>query len=137
VASTPARKASTGRATSRSCPNKATFGEPLARWSTRAKATPWIRLGLRGARRLGALTHLSCRYRLTGADSLQVALVDSASKRSVATEVRGSDKDRWAQTVAEFAAASSGLEQADEVHFRLPKGAVLLLDDVLLYEPGR
>jgi inosine-uridine nucleoside N-ribohydrolase len=107
---------------------------------------PWIRLHLRGLRPLGEVTHLSFRYRLTGAGTMRVVLVNRTSKDTHVVEVKDLAMDRWAETTVDFTTDSrrgSGRpgkpmagEQVDEVHFLLPRGATLLLDDVLLFEPG-
>jgi inosine-uridine nucleoside N-ribohydrolase len=96
---------------------------------------PSIRLHLRGERALGAKTHLSFRYRLSGADALRVRLVKRTAKEKPAVELKGLKTDGWAEATADFTAGSRRGDRVDEVHFLLPKGAELLLDDVLLYEP--
>jgi inosine-uridine nucleoside N-ribohydrolase len=95
---------------------------------------PWIRLYLRGARPLGGATRLSFRYQLAGADSIQVMLANRATGKKHVVELKGLKKETWTQTTASFPTRQG--EQTDEVHFLLPKGAELLLDDVVLYEPG-
>jgi hypothetical protein len=98
---------------------------------------PWVRLSLRGERPLNKVTHLRFRYHLTGTDSLQVVLVQkkkSGTRRSVT--LSDLKKGTWAETTVEFPAAPSGqprMTHADEVHWLLPAGTELLLDDVLLY----
>jgi hypothetical protein len=86
---------------------------------------PWIRLDPRGERPLNDTTRLRFRYHLTGSESMTVSLAGH--------EVRLSDlkKGEWAETTAEFPVGKS--RKAREVRFYLPKGAELLLDDVLLY----
>ena len=108
---------------------------------------PWIRLQLRGERPLGETTQLGFRYKLSGTDSLRVLLVNSKSRKTHTVELKNLKQDLWSETTADFTAESRGSdgasnkptpgESADEIHFLLPKGAQLLLDDVLLYEPGR
>jgi inosine-uridine nucleoside N-ribohydrolase len=122
-------------------PEQGYFWRAARSLENKDEGAPWIRLGLKGQRRLGSATQLSFRYRVTGADSLRVTLSDSASKRSVTAEASRLKPDEWAQTVVDFPTTKAkseepSLEQADEILFRLPKGATLLLDDVLLYEPG-
>jgi len=101
--------------------------------------TPWIRLGLRGERPLGQATHLCFRYQLTGADSIKVLLVNKTQKENHVVELKNLTKGDWAETNVDFGAAMlkpRAGDKVDEIHFLLPKGAELLLDDVLLYEPG-
>jgi hypothetical protein len=96
----------------------------------------WIRLGLRGERPLGRRTQLFFRYRLSGATALRLRLVHGAGKETREAELKGLKTGRWAQATAEFPAGKRAGRKADEVHFLLPRGAELLVDDVLLYEPG-
>jgi inosine-uridine nucleoside N-ribohydrolase len=98
---------------------------------------PSIRLHLRGERPLGETTQLFFRYHLTGADSMRVALVNRAQKETYPVELKGLAREKWAETTVDFTEAKlkKGLK-VDEVHFVLPKGAELLIDDLLLYEPG-
>ncbi len=97
---------------------------------------PWVRLHLRGERPLGESTHLRFRYRLGGADSMRVRLVGRGADVVPAAELKGLKQGEWAEAVVDFGKTKTG-DRADEVHFALPKGAELFLDDVLLYEPGK
>jgi hypothetical protein len=107
---------------------------------------PWIRLQLRGERALGETTQLSFRYRLTGADSMRVVLVNRTIKDTHVLELKKLKTDAWSDTLVDFTDSKRGDgsntkpkkgDHVDEIHFLLPKGAELLLDDVLLYEPGK
>jgi inosine-uridine nucleoside N-ribohydrolase len=95
---------------------------------------PWIRLGLRGDRRLGDRTHVSFRYRTSRGAKLEVRLHDSTSGRGSSAEIENAATGLWTETTAEF--ETSELESVDEIRFSLADGAELLIDDVLLYEPG-
>jgi inosine-uridine nucleoside N-ribohydrolase len=101
---------------------------------------PWVRLHLRGERPLGEATRLSFRYQLSGADALRVRLVNRTAKTTHDVELKGLKAGRWEEATADFTAARPGKprpgDRVDEVQFLLPRGAELLLDDVLLYEPG-
>ena len=97
---------------------------------------PWIRLSLRGERPLGAATNLDFRYRLSGADSLRVELVNSKTRQSHVVELKDLKQGEWAQARTAFPDAKK-CERVDEIRFLLPKGAELLIDDVLLYTPGK
>jgi inosine-uridine nucleoside N-ribohydrolase len=100
-------------------------------------ATPWIRLHLRGERPLGETTQLRFRFKLTGADSMRVVLVNRTAKKEHAVELKGLTKTRWDETTVDFSDSKPrNGDRVDEVRFLLPKGAELLVDDVLLYEPG-
>lgn len=98
---------------------------------------PWIRLSLRGDRRLDATTELFFRYRLSGADSMRVELVHTGSKMELKRELKNLKKDEWAETTLSFDARDKTKEQpVNEIRLWLPKGAELWIDDVLLYVPG-
>jgi inosine-uridine nucleoside N-ribohydrolase len=103
--------------------------------------TPWIRLGLRGEHPLGEATHLFFRYQLTGADSMRVGLVNRTARATQTVELKGLAKDQWAEANVNFTEdARPGRplrgDRVDEIQFLLPAGAELIIDDVLLYEPG-
>jgi hypothetical protein len=127
-------------------PQKGHFWHAARSVENTDRGTPWIRLHLRGERPLGAATQLLFRYRLTGADSIQVLLHNSKTGVSYAVPLKGLEKEQWAKATVDFTADSKRTDGgagklrkgdlADEVHFLLPRGAELLLDDLLLYEPG-
>jgi inosine-uridine nucleoside N-ribohydrolase len=94
---------------------------------------PWIQLGLRGDRPLGGKPQLFFRYRLTGAERMRVLLVNRAKNTQV--ELKNLKKGEWAEATVDFS-GETHRDRVDEVQFVLPKGAELLLDDVLLYEPA-
>lgn len=94
----------------------------------------WIRLGLKGQRALGEKVRLTFRYRLSGADSMRVELVNTAEGKPVVAELKGAKKGQWAS--ADLAFDAGGMRTANELRFLLPKGAEALIDDVVLYEPG-
>jgi inosine-uridine nucleoside N-ribohydrolase len=107
---------------------------------------PWLRLHLRGERPLGAATQLFFRYHLTGATTMRALLVNRTAKTTHLVELKGLKTAQWSDTTADFTADSKrgdgrpgkprAGDRVDEIHFLLPKGAELLIDDVLLYEPG-
>jgi inosine-uridine nucleoside N-ribohydrolase len=113
--------------TARSVPNKET-------------KEPYILLGLRGERPLGSRTQLFFRYRLTGAKSIKIHLFAPIMPNVSVTLSRGLQTDRWAEATVDFDDAEGAkLRAGDKVSllgFALPKGAELLIDDVLLYESG-
>lgn len=103
---------------------------------------PWIELNLRGDREVGARTQLFFRYRLTGADAMRVALVQGKTKKSLTVDVKGLSNDRWTETVLDFPSANSASslgkgDRVDAIQFLLPRGAELVIDDLVLYEPER
>jgi len=95
---------------------------------------------LRGERAVGDTTHLFFRYRLSGADSMRVGLVNCTAKATQVADIKGLAMDKWAEANVNFTDANSGPpkrgDRVDEVQFLLPAGAELIIDDVLLYEPG-
>lgn len=105
------------------------------------RKAPWICLHLRGDRTLGDVTHLSFRYRLTGSGEVRVALVNPTTKEGEAVTLKGLEQDKWAATtidfskMAKFRTPAKG-DKVNEVVFLLTAGAELLIDDVLLFEPG-
>jgi purine nucleosidase len=102
--------------------------------------TPWLRLGLRGERTLGAATYLNFRYRLTGADTMRLGLVNRTAKATQFVEVKGLTQKKWAEATVNFSGTNPGPpncgDRVDEVQFLLPTGAELIIDDLLLFEPG-
>ena len=83
-------------------------------------------------RPLGKTARVRFRYHLDGADTLQVAIVH-AGKRTLTSVVNGLKKGEWSETTVEFDNLPAKFTEANELHFVLPKGAVLTIDDVLLY----
>jgi purine nucleosidase len=101
------------------------------------KGEPWIRLSLRGDRRLDTTTELFFRYRLTGAESMRVELVHTGSKLEMKRELKNLKKDDWAETTLSFDSPDKKKElHVNEIRLWLSKGAELWIDDVLLYVPG-
>jgi purine nucleosidase len=102
---------------------------------------PWIRVSFRGRRPLGKITRVRFKYRLTSkAANLRVVLLDSKSGRSMATSLIDLAVGDWAEAAVDFKPAaddkSAPLTYADEMRFYAPNGSELLLDDLLVYEPG-
>lgn len=102
----------------------------------------WVRLHLRGERPLGETARLFFRYHLTGdSPSLHIGLVNRTQKTTHFVELKELITGKWAEATVDFTSASKGSkpragDKVDEIHFLLPKGPELLIDDVLLYEPG-
>lgn len=114
-------------------PKKGVFWNAAKSVENADSKTPWIELGLRGDRELGAKTQLAFRYHLTGAEAMKVALVHGKSKKSVVQDVKSLMADRWSEVVLDLPGASG--ERVDAIQFLLPRGAELMIDDLLLYEP--
>jgi inosine-uridine nucleoside N-ribohydrolase len=116
-------------------PNQGYFWHAARSVEDRATGTPWVRLHLRGERLLGEAARLSFRYRLTGADALRVQLVGPGPEDRYTAELTELRQGPWAEAVADFGKTRKG-GRVEEIQFRLPKGAEVLVDDVLLYEPN-
>src|SRR5262249_27771030 len=67
---------------------------------------PWIRVNLRGERPLGGKTQLFFRYRLTGAESAGVRLVNRSAKDARVVELKDLKAGEWAEAVADFTGES-------------------------------
>jgi inosine-uridine nucleoside N-ribohydrolase len=108
---------------------------------------PWILLHLRGERPLGETTQLRFRYHLTGADWMIVLLFNRTVNDNHVIEIKGLKKGKWGEITLDFSRNSKRMDgskgkprpgdRVDEIRFLLPRGAELLVDDVLLYEPGK
>jgi hypothetical protein len=94
-----------------------------------------LRVNLRGERPLGEATSLFFRYQLTGADSLRVTLANGKTAGQP-VELKKLEQGRWAEATVDFAEANRPGKAATDLEFRLPKGAELQIDDLLLYVPG-
>lgn len=94
---------------------------------------PYIHLDFKGQRPLGKATALFLRYHLTGADTFRAALQGKDAGQSPV--VVHAKQGGWQSAVVDLSA--SPLKAATGLSLLLPRGAELLLDDVLLYEPGR
>jgi hypothetical protein len=100
---------------------------------------PFIRVGMRGERTLSQRTHLRFRYRLTGSGPVRIQVANGkngwAVSRSLVDLITGS----WAETAVTFDAPADKdgkFPTADEVRFFADDATELLIDDVLLFEPG-
>ncbi len=99
---------------------------------------PWLRLSLRGPRRLGEVTDLFFCYRLNGGP-VRVELVNSKTGLVLPAELKSSGQDVWSEATLSFPLPKEkigkGDVMVDEIRFLLPRDGRLLVDDVLLYEP--
>ena len=98
----------------------------------------WIRVDLRGRRLLRPQTILRFDYRIDKDLPLRVLLIDRAGKKQHEKVLQDLESQRWTQASAAFDFQKQpGLHYADEIQFRLPTQAQLMIDDLLLYEPGQ
>ena len=100
----------------------------------KATGKPWIRISLRGERPVGQTTSLRFAYHLAGASSIEVILANSRTGKRATKQLTDITADAWSEQHLEF--DTQELASADELHFLLPAGAALQVDDVLVYEPG-
>ncbi|MCE9533339.1 MAG: nucleoside hydrolase, partial [Planctomycetes bacterium] len=101
-------------------------------------SNPIIRLSMRGERTLDTPVELFFKYRLTGTDEVTVEVGNAKTKFVLTQELKNLKKDEWTETTASFKLPEGTKETTiDEICFRLPKGAELWIDDVLLYVPGK
>lgn len=105
-----------------------------ARSVARENDTPWIRLDMKGPRRLDSVAEVSFQHLLVGADTIRVELRDSKSGQTWTKELTSLAQGTWGTSTARF--DIKGDASADEIRFILPTGATLTVDDVLLYTPG-
>jgi inosine-uridine nucleoside N-ribohydrolase len=103
------------------------------------KDVPGIRLGLRGGRPAGEETWLFFRYKLRGADRLRVVLANDTKHTNLVWSLGPLQQGHWADLNVRF---PKGFwprlgDRVDDIYFLLPPGGELLVDDVLLYAPGR
>lgn len=95
---------------------------------------PWIRLQMRGFRRLSDVNHLRFRYRLKGTKKMTVVLANSQGGR-IRTELSDLQEGSWQEATAIFK-EDPEMPFADEILFRVAADVELMVDDVLLFEPG-
>ena len=99
-----------------------------------------LEVSLRGSRSLSANTRLRFRYSLPRGDSIEALLVDSKSGKTWPGRVKNASADRWDEAVVDFDIKPFDRESppaVDAIHFSVNgKDALLLIDDLLLYEPG-
>ena len=100
------------------------------------KKLAWIKLDLRGERPIGDATSLSFRYKLAGADEMQVTMGSAKNKAWITIGRDKLPKAAWSIMTLDFSGLPKG-GSVREIEFAVPAAAQLLIDDVLLYEPGK
>ncbi len=108
------------------------FAQSVAR---EGKDEAWIRVQMRGMRALSKNNELRFRYRLSGSEKIGVVLFNSKTSEQIAAKVSAVKQNEWSETSVALPATTEK-PGADEIHFVTETGGVLMLDDVLLYEPG-
>ena len=101
---------------------------------------PRLRIHLRGMRSLSAKNELFFKYHASVKSSLVVKLVNSQTGKEHGVRLRNLAVKAWDDTVIPFPVDLLPGKQGprvDEIHLLLEKPGELLIDDLLLYEPGR
>ena len=94
----------------------------------------WIRLDLKGPRRLGEVAAVDFKHLVTGGDKLRVELRHTGTGKTWMRDLADLPRDRWSASTVRFD-VGPGAEFADEVRFLMPPGGTVTVDDVLVYEP--
>ena len=94
----------------------------------------WIRLDLKGERRLGDVVEVGFKHHVAGTDRLVVELRQRKSGKTWTKELTDLPRDRWAESTARFD-VGPGEAYADEVRILGASGATVTVDDVLVYVP--
>jgi hypothetical protein len=99
---------------------------------------PWIRIQLRGMRRLSAENELYFKYHATAQSTMNVKLVNSQTGDAHAVRLGKLNDETWGAVRIPFTTKWLPGEkepQVDEIHLLLENPGELLIDDLLLYEP--
>jgi purine nucleosidase len=106
--------------------------------SVRGDGGPLLRLNIRGERLTEKHMGLSFQYKLTGATALEIGLNNSKKGMGFTRKVSDLKANAWSESVLDLDLGDAWRkgDTISEILFRLPKGAELFLDDVLLYVPG-
>jgi len=94
---------------------------------------PWLRIDIRGERKLDAKTELTFKYKASQSVTGMVEVLNLRTGTMVFSQALKLTKGEWSETRVVIPSPAGTL--VDEIRFRLPVG-VLLVDDVLLYSPG-
>lgn len=96
---------------------------------------PRLRISFRGERPIGQTTAVRFKYRLEKGDGFTVELANSKSDQVIRQKVPVDKPGEWAEASLKFT-PDRQMTAADELRFHPPPGDELLVDDVLVYEPG-
>lgn len=98
----------------------------------------WLRVSFRGERPVGEVTAIRFRYRLQGAEAFTLKLRCATDEQVRTAEVRATKQETWEErTIVLATGKPRQMNTASELVIELPKNAELLVDDVLVYEPGQ
>ena len=107
------------------------------------KQLPWLRIHLRGMRALSQKNELHFKYRATSDEkaTMIVKLTNSSTGEEYAVRLRNLNLKDWDEVTIPFTPkkrlTSNRLHEVDEIHLMLEQPGKLLVDDLLLYEPGK
>jgi hypothetical protein len=99
----------------------------------------WLRVSLRGQRRVSDETSVRFRYRLSRGNGLVITLANSKTGQKVLTDWKQPAVGEWAEAHVQIHLQSEftgRISEADEIHFTTQKDAELFIDDLLIYEPA-
>jgi len=103
---------------------------------------PWLRIQMRGMRPLSAKNELFFKYRAKAEakSTMIVKLVNSQTGSEYAVRLRNLNDKEWDEVTIPFVPnkrlPAAQAHTVDELHLMLEKPGELLVDDLLLYEPG-
>lgn len=103
----------------------------------RETGQPKLVVDLRGPRRLAALTELTFQYRCAGTGTVRLELVDREGNHAGEFITLRTSQWREATVTFDLPEARERDRFATAVRFLPPPGAVLEIDDLLLYEPAQ
>jgi hypothetical protein len=96
----------------------------------------WIRVHMRGMRPLSRLNRLKFIFKIQGTELFDVSLANSQTGKIWKGGAVTSRDAGWQEAFLDFSVNEEKM-LADEIRFQLPgKDSVLLVDNLLLYEPG-
>jgi inosine-uridine nucleoside N-ribohydrolase len=96
---------------------------------------PRLVVGMRGSRKLDETAELTFRYRFTGLGPVAVMLADSKTPMRDIRATFEPKAGEWSEATLRFSPANGAT--ADTIAFELPAKSELLIDDLLLYTPGK
>jgi inosine-uridine nucleoside N-ribohydrolase len=99
----------------------------------------WIRLELRGPRPLAECTHVRFRYKLADAATIRLTLLYRGGKDRHEVVAENLKANLWAEATVELCPAGKVRPGAavDELRFSVGAESSLIIDDVLLFAPGK
>ena len=99
---------------------------------------PWMRIQLRGQRRLGESTRLRFQYRLDGPGRLHVVLVNSETNQRYEAVTADLQANMWSDASLDFPVPEAADEDrfVNEIQLTSTSEAEFAIDDLLLYVPG-